>query len=183
MVNADGDFHSELRSKPESMEQCRPLGINPWMASSRTSQIQVSSSPIPGNLEVGCRSCPKRLSEGCDKSAWGTIAGFKSCVSDLGAFAEKAHRVHQPELLSPFSQGHSCFFLKKPLHCSSARANRLANTSEGLPISRIGIENFRKSLRSWISQVRELQRHRLYRFELGDNHTNQMTMLFDFCAQ
>jgi len=140
MVNADGDFHSELRSKPESMEQCRPLGINPWMASSRTSQIQVSSSPIPGNLEVGCRSCPKRLSEGCDKSAWGTIAGFKCCVSDLGALAKQAHGLHQAKLLPPFSQGHSCFFLKKLLHGSPARAHRSADTSEGLPISGIGIQ-------------------------------------------
>ena len=105
-----------------------------------TGHFQVPSSPSYGSLEVGCRSCPKRLSEGCDKSARGTIASFKSCMRDLGAFAKQAHRVHQSELLSPLSQGHSRFFLKKPLHGSSARTHRLANASEGLPISGIGIQ-------------------------------------------
>jgi hypothetical protein len=75
-------------------------------------------------------------------------------VSNLGAFGKQAHRLHQPELLPPLPQGHSCFFLKKPLHGSSARTHRPANASEGLPISRIGIQDFRKPLRSWVGQVR-----------------------------
>ena len=97
--------------------------------------LSVPSSPIYGHLEVGSRSRPKRLSEGCDESTRGTIACFKSCVSDLGALAKQAHRLHQAELLPPFSQRHSCFFLKKPLHGSSARTHRSANASEGLPDS------------------------------------------------
>src|SRR5271156_4146330 len=147
-------LHRPMMRKPEDDRNC-----DCW----------VPSSPIYGNVEVGCRSCPKRLSEGCDESAWGTIAGFKSRVSDLGALAKQAHRLHQSELLPPFSQGHSCFFLKKPLHGSSARTHRPANASEGLSISRIGIQQFRKPLRSWVGQGRKLQRHRLYRLELIDN--------------
>jgi hypothetical protein len=82
------------------------------------------------------------------------MAGFNSCVSDLGAFGKQAHRMHQAELLPPFSQGSFLFLLEKPLHGSSARTHRPANASEGLPISGIGIQDFRKPLRSGVGQVR-----------------------------
>jgi hypothetical protein len=91
--------------------------------------------------------------------------------------------MHESKLLPPFTEGHPCLFQEEPLHCSNARAYRPADLSQRLPISLSGDQYFGKPLRSWVDQVRKLERHRLYGSELVNQYIYQMSMYCDSCVK
>ena len=94
-------------------------------------------------FEVGSWRCPQSLSKHGNESARRTITRLQSRVGHLRAFRQKAHSVHEPELLSPFSKGHSNFLLEESFDGPLARTNHPAELSERSCIARVSYKNVR----------------------------------------
>jgi len=94
-------------------------------------------------LELGSWRCPQSLSKHGNESARRTITRLQSRVGDLCAFSQKAHSLHEPELLSPFSKGHSNFLLEESFDGPLARTNHPAELSECSCIAGVSYKNVR----------------------------------------
>ena len=64
------------------------------------------------------------------EGAGGAVARFQGGVRDLCPLRQKAHRLHQPKLLPPFTKGHAQVFLEKSLHRSPASPSYFAYLRE-----------------------------------------------------
>ena len=131
--------------------------------------------PCPRS-EIAGRRSSQRFSEHVNESARRAVARFKRRVSNFRALRQEPHRLHQPKLLPPLAKRQARVLQEKSLHRSPAGASRSAKLRERPAVPRVGQQCFRDSQRPRIRWRGKLQRNRLDRFQLVQNHVDQMRL-------
>ena len=97
-------------------------------------------------------------------------------MRDLGAVAEQLHGMHEPQLLTPFAEGHAAFLLKQTFHGAAAGAAARADLSEGLRGGGILKKGAADAHGARIRKSGEAQRHALKGNELIEDEIDEMAL-------